>query len=389
MLGIAQIASWGSLYYTLGVTSRDIARDTGTSELLLYGAFSGALLFAGVLAPHVGRLIDSAGARAMLTAGSVLASLTFALLAVATGPLTLFLAWTVGGIAIATTLYDAGFAAVSQITRTHYRSAITLLTLFGGFASTFFWPMTHALQSSLGWRDTFWVYSAMHLLLCVPLNWLALPSHSTAQLKKPVSTVRDEVVTIPTSPPSIFWLSLSFALGSAVVAVVGVHMLSLLTGRGIRIEDAVIVAMLMGPAQVLGRILEITVLHKVRASRVGLLALGAMAASLLILALAPAWFAVASCFVIIYGLGNGVLTIVRGSVPAELFGQDGLGQLLGRLSRPAMFAKALAPGLFAAVVASGVSQSVSLLGLAVIALLGLLALWKASNELRIARLAAA
>jgi hypothetical protein len=45
----------------------------------------------------------------------------------------------------------------------------------------------------------------------------------------------------------------------------------------------------------------------------------------------------------IYGWSNGVMTIVRGTVPAELFGARGYGALLGRLARPQFILKSSAP----------------------------------------------
>ena len=43
------------------------------------------------------------------------------------------------------------------------------------------------------------------------------------------------------------------------------------------------------------------------------------------------------------GVSNGVMTIVRGTVPAELFGRREFGTLLGRLARPQLIARAVAP----------------------------------------------
>jgi len=69
---------------------------------------------------------------------------------------------------------------------------------------------------------------------------------------------------------------------------------------------------------------------------------------------------IAIFFVVVYGCGNGLLTIVRGTAPAELFGREGLGALLGHLSRYASFAKALAPGCWSALLTAGVSREASL-----------------------------
>ena len=52
---------------------------------------------------------------------------------------------------------------------------------------------------------------------------------------------------------------------------------------------------------------------------------------------------VALAFAIPYGWSNGVMTIVRGTVPAELFGHRDYGALLGRLALPQFILKAIAP----------------------------------------------
>ena len=72
------------------------------------------------------------------------------------------------------TLYDAAFAALVQVTPTRGRRAISYLTLFGGFASTVFWPIGYALNASVGWRTTLLASAAVNLLVCMPLHWFGL-----------------------------------------------------------------------------------------------------------------------------------------------------------------------------------------------------------------------
>ena len=55
--------------------------------------------------------------------------------------------------------------------------------------------------------------------------------------------------------------------------------------------------------------------------------------------------------VLLYGWANGTVTIVRGTVPAELYGREAYGALLGRLARPQLIARSLAPVVIALVVA--------------------------------------
>ena len=56
------------------------------------------------------------------------------------------------GLAMAGCLYDPAFATLHRISGTAYRKAVTVLTLFGGFASTVFWPLSQFLLDAAGWR---------------------------------------------------------------------------------------------------------------------------------------------------------------------------------------------------------------------------------------------
>jgi hypothetical protein len=160
------------------------------------------------------------------------------------------------------------------------------------------------------------------------------------------------------------WLNGAFAIANFVVGVVAVYMVVLLQGAGLDAAQAVTIAMLMGPMQVAGRLLEIGFLAKKRATRVGGVAFASIIGALVVLAGASGmWLAV--IFVAMYGCGNGLLTIVRGAVPAEIYGSRGLGELLGHLSRTSSYARALAPAGYAGMLAIGLTQPLAMLGLAV------------------------
>ena len=91
---------------------------------------------------------------------------------------------------MAFTLYDPVFAVLHTLSGAGYRRAITLLTLFGGFASTVFWPLSLWLQESVGWRATFATYAVMHLAVCLPLHLAAIPRVSRREVAEaPQATV--------------------------------------------------------------------------------------------------------------------------------------------------------------------------------------------------------
>lgn len=121
-LGVAQIVSWGTLFYTIAVLGGAMRADTGASDLWLFGSFTAGLFLSGLVSPLVGRQIDAFGGRRVLAAGSLTGALACAVLATAQGPLSLAAGWLLAGAAMAACLYDPAFAtcpatATSSCTR--------------------------------------------------------------------------------------------------------------------------------------------------------------------------------------------------------------------------------------------------------------------------------
>jgi len=364
-LGIAQVIAWGSLYYSIAVLAAPIRAELGMSDLIIFGAFTASQLLSGFVAPAVGRAIDARGARRVLVGGSLMGSAAFALLAFSTGPVSYTLAWLVAGVAMSAGLYDAAMAALSQVVGTAYRRAVTGLTLWGGFASTVFWPLGGWLIPLIGWRETCLVYAAMHLLLCAPLYAWSLPVRHVAKPNPPAASMPTGAAKA--SEARVFlWLATAFTLASFTVSALSVHLIDTLGVFGLSATAAILVASLIGPMQVAGRIAEFALAGRIRPTSVGVIAFSMMAVALVLLCGLHGSLVLAIVFVSVYGWSNGTFTIVRGTVPAELFGQDRMGELLGRLSRPAFFARALAPGIFAAAVTAGVSHRTAVVALAVL-----------------------
>ena len=175
-LGVAQIVSWGTLFYTIAVLGTAMRSATGTGELWLFGSFTAGLFVSGLVSPIVGRQIDVHGGRPVLAAGSLLAGLACVVLAVAQGPVMLAAGWLLAGVAMAACLYDPAFATLHRMAGPSYRRAVTALTLFGGFASTVFWPLSQYLLDTVGWRAAFAIYAGLHVLVCLPLHWWSVPA---------------------------------------------------------------------------------------------------------------------------------------------------------------------------------------------------------------------
>jgi predicted MFS family arabinose efflux permease len=243
---------------------------------------------------------------------------------------------------------------------------VTALTLFGGFASTVFWPVSHLLLEAVGWRAAFGIYAVLHLGVCLPIHrWL--PAEETPTV----------VRTAPEEPspafkdPRLFWLASAFAIATFIFGVIAVHLVNLLTEAGLTAAQAVTISMLVGPMQVAGRIIELTLGQRVRAITVGVTTFILMFAAIVALMMVDGFGVMPVLFVIAYGCGNGVLTIVRGTAPVELFGPKGVGGLLGYLSRWILYAKAIAPAAFTGIITAGLTRNGALGVLAGLAVVGM------------------
>ncbi|MFO1314466.1 MAG: MFS transporter [Burkholderiales bacterium] len=340
-LGVAQIVSWGTLFYTIAVLGAAMRADTGVGDLWLFGSFTAGLFVSGLVSPFVGRRIDVYGGRRVLVTGSLLGALACAVLATAQGPVSLLAGWLLAGVAMAACLYDPAFATLHQIAGMSYRRAVTALTLFGGFASTVFWPLSQFLLDTVGWRQTFATYAVLHVVLCLPLHVASVPAGRGAWER--TQAADPDAAPRPHGGPTFVWLAAALSLAAFIGSAVAAHLIGLLTATGLSARDAVLIGSLIGPMQVAGRIMEFAFNRHVRALAMGTFAFALMAVALAVFTQVGGVWIVALAFAIPYGWANGIMTIVRGTVPAELFGHREYGALLGRLALPQFVLKAVAP----------------------------------------------
>ncbi|MBO0765911.1 MAG: MFS transporter [Hyphomicrobiaceae bacterium] len=379
-LGFTQIISWGTTLYALGVLGKPIAADTGWSQSLVFGGLTVGLLVSGAVSASVGRCFDRRGGRLAMAAGSVLVAIGLALLALVRDPWSYLAVWAFLGLAMRLTLYDAAFAALVQVTPSRGRRAISYLTLFGGLASTVFWPIGHALNGAYGWRPTLLVFAAINFLLCVPLHWLGLGRRESLAQAEYARATGGSPQHTPGHPldgaTRVLAMALFGAVAAASAVVIGalaVHLVPILEAAGLGSSAAVLLASFKGVAQVLGRIWDLTLARKWHPLDIGRVSVGLLPLSFSVLMLGGADFWSALAFTLLFGVSNGLVTIVRGAVPLALFGPEGYGTVLGILATPYLVLAALAPAAFALVVERwgyGTGEAI-LLGAGAVSLLGM------------------
>jgi len=341
LLALTQVISWGSLYYAFSVLAPGIQRELGWRGEIVFGAFSWSLLVAGLASTPAGMLLDRIGGRPVMGTGSLLAGLGLLALATAHSVAVYFLAWTVLGIAMAATLYEAAFATINREFEDGARQGISTLTLFGGLASTVFWPLTIKLDAMLGWRHTLMVYAAMHLALCLPAH-LLLTVRRHAR-RPPAAAAPGLTLHEALRHPAFWMLALAFATNAFVFSALSVHLIPVLGRLGHAPGTVALLAALIGPLQVAGRIGELAFAHRTRPQAVGKLVFSMLPAALLCLVFLGMRLWAVALFCVLYGLSNGILTIVRGTIPHALFGRDNYGAISGAMAGPTLLAKAAGP----------------------------------------------
>jgi MFS family permease len=338
-LGTTQTLAWASSVYLPAILADPMAHDLGMSANWIFGAYSGALVIAGLLGPRIGRQIDRVGGRPVLSFSNLMLAGGLVLLGFTHSIPMLMAAWLLLGIGMGYGLYDAAFGALGRIYGDAARGPITGITLLAGFASTVGWPLTAYGLAHIGWRDTCFAWAAAHIVIGLPLNILMLP-------RVPDVKATAEQVVKPHIPidRTMVLLALAFALAWIVTSAMAAHFPRILEAAGATPVEAIAAGALIGPAQVFARMMEASFLkryHPIVTARLACLMhpLGAA-----ILALTGG--AAASVFAIFHGAGNGVITIARGTLPLAMFGPKNYGYRLGLIGAPARMAQAIAPLLF-------------------------------------------
>ena len=341
ILAVTQIASWGSIYYAFAVLAADIERDLGLSPELIFGGFSWSLLVAGMLSTPIGALLDRFKGRRVMTGGSLWAALGLALLGMAQSAPVYLLAWTVIGMSMGAVLYEAAFATINREFASHARRSISLLTLFGGLASTVFWPLTLMLNTEMGWRETYLVYAALHLFICAPLHAL-LPARAQ-QTERKMAASGSHTLAQAVQHPAFWPLAAAFAANSFVFSALSVHLIPILQRMGHSAGTVVALVALIGPMQVAGRMAEMTLARHASAQAVGVAIFMLLPLSLLLLALGGSQEVIVAGFCLLYGVSNGVVTIVRATLPRTIFGPEHYGAISGAMAGPSLLCKAAGP----------------------------------------------
>ena len=345
-VGLTQTLSWASSYYLTAVFADPVAAELGISRSWFFGVVSAALLFSGLMGPAAGRVIDLRGGRDVLAWTNIAFAAGLVAFAFAQGPISLVLAWAIIAVGMGYGLYEAGFATVTALYGDRAGNAITGITLIAGFASTVGWPLSRYLIDHVGWRDALLIWAALHLLVGVPMNRFLIPRATMPHALAPEQRAQTENHSV-----LMVVLAMVFGGGWFISGAMAAHLPRLLEALGETPDAAIAAAALVGPAQVGARALQFGLLRRISPMVAARLCMALHPLGAVMLAVLGPVAAVP--FVLLHGGGNGMLTIVRGTLPLAMFGPAGYGLRTGLLAMPARLLQGLAPLGFGAVLDSG------------------------------------
>jgi MFS family permease len=352
-LSVTEVVSWGVVYYAFAAFLVPMQHELGYSTAQLTGAFSLALLISGGAGIAVGRYLDAHSPRALMTIGSIAATVLVAAWSQIDGLVAFYLVWTGLGLTMAAILYEPAFVVLAKWfpDADERRRAMTALTLVAALASFIFLPLSQALIDAHGWRGALLILAAILAVITVPLHALALrgapAAHQTAKRGREPDADAERVLRSRS-----FWLfTAAFFLATTTGIAMTILAIPYLIERGYGPEFAAFAVGLVGLSQIPGRIVFAVLGGRLPRAL-------ALPAVFLFIALGIAALTAADGkalvigALVLLGMGNGMTTLARATVIADRYGSAAYGAISSVAASATTAARAVGPVAAAAYAAA-------------------------------------
>lgn len=364
-LGVLSIVAFGAWFYGYGVLIEPIRVDTGWSESLLGGTYGAAFLVAGAGGTLVGHWLDQRGSRAtflLLAAGA-----TAALLAAswATNAWWFAIAGALGGGLVgAGGYYQATSAVMARLAPEERAHGITVLTLFGAFASPVFLPVIGWVTERVGWRPTLRGL-AVSVGVAYVVAAMAVPDVHPQESDRPRFRAAARAAL---DRPDRRAMAAAITLAAAASSLLVVQQVPAMTGAGMALATASGFAGARGLLQLAGRLPLAPVVLRLGSRRTlqGSYVLMGIGAFLLIGAGSTLQ---ASAFAVVAGVGIGAMVAVESIHAAEVFEGPSMGTHLGILGLLRGLGAAVGPTLGGIAIDATGSRTTALVACGAVSLL--------------------
>ena len=355
-LGVSQILSYGLLFYAMAVLKEPLATASGHSETAILTILSLALVLQSIIMPVIGGWADRFGAvrvmRVGFTVGAAgIAGLGLVTLGDSTHYLLLAICFFMIGIGLSMSTYEMAFSAAVQMDERQSRRNISIITFYGGVASSLTWIAIHPLLAAYGLLTTCLVIAVILLGCNMLMTFLASrtdPPQVTGQCE--MAPFRWSLLQ-PSEKKALLVLAASGGLEYLMFAATSLLWIGWFQLKFESLSIAVLLASSYGPFQTVGRVLEMKLGRYFDARLTGLVASGIVPLSL-ILAQSDQ-LPLAALAMALFGMGHGVLTVSFGFITNLYFRQEIYGRAKGWIAAPRIAGFALGPGFGGALFALG------------------------------------
>jgi len=348
-LGITVTIGYGTVHYAYAILLPYMAKDLGISLSKVFGFLSIGVFTGGLIMPVWGYIVDRYGGKWLMTIGAVVAGLTLIPLAFVTNNYELLGAIALAEIFGLSILYSVAFPSVTRLKLSVTpQQSISVITLFGGVASTIFWPSTLALYEKIGWENTWIIWGVVLILVCAPLNFYALnrPEHdiqsNTKKQPLPYALVAEQ-----DRKKALFSMLTSFILGGFAIGALMTLWVTNIQDLGHTAAIAATAGAVIGPFKTVGRFAEMLISKNLYPLVTYYLSIALMVAGLVTLLIVGFTIWGVLLAAALYGMGDGIKTIANGTLPLALFGGEGYGKMLGWVNLIINVFKASSPFVFA------------------------------------------
>ncbi|MFW0976380.1 MFS transporter [Leclercia pneumoniae] len=333
--GCNQLINWGISFYMPGTFARAISADKGWSSVQIYLGLTFAMLVMAGVSPFVARLLARLGGQRVVMSGTLLIAASCVGMAYTPSLAGWYGAWLLAGIGMRLSLYDALFASLVNLYGQQARKTISRVTLAGGLASAVFWLFGDALLNIMRWQDALLIYALCGVLSAILIR--QLPSQRCPVKRTPLAR------TTGNDRRNAGCYAAFIALITFVSNGTSTHLPEFIASCGLPMA----IGMLWGTGQTGARFMEVVAGQHLTPLRLTLITALAMPLCFL-LGLSSSFFVwSAAGFVLGYGAINGLVTIVKATLPLQLFAPEEYARRTGVLLIPAQLMAAVSPLAYA------------------------------------------
>ena len=374
-LGISQIVSYGTMFYSFAQIKVELAEKLGLTLETTTMIVSLALFINVLISSYVGYLIDRYGGLKVLSNGLFIGSVGFITLFFTNSFLGFLFSMLLIGISFSSTTYNVAFSAAIQIDDQNSRKNITIITFYGAIASSVCWITIGFLRSYFGLNSIFLMLSLF--LFLMGLYFLIKMNVQKKEKKNNPKKQIEDLVPLALSQKEKVIIAILMIFGFTEYLIFSTTALSLINFFTSNFNDpsvAIILASTYGPFQLVGRFLEMRFATFLDARLTGLIASTIVPISLIIILIPDFYICIIA--MALFGMGHGLLTVTGGYVPNLFFEPRVIGRVKGYIWAPTALGMSCAPFLSGVFYENMNNLIIFLLALSVCPILSLLFIFK-------------